>query len=108
MRTKRFGKVLTMRQSQKNKQKPTDKDVVKTEPDRKRKDDLIAFLPPVEEPGKDFISSLPTETFHEILSYLILDHDPDRGLKLEALTRRGVQGPASCLPLALGSLQALS
>ncbi|KAI7356567.1 hypothetical protein KC354_g10386 [Hortaea werneckii] len=84
-----FGKVLTMRQSQKNKQKPTDKDVVKTEPDRKRKDDLIAFLPPVEEPGRDFISSLPTETFHEILSYLILDHDPDRGLKLEALKRRG-------------------
>ncbi|KAI7537481.1 hypothetical protein KC331_g10899 [Hortaea werneckii] len=78
-----------MRQSQKNKQKPTDKDVVKTEPDRKRKDDLIAFLPPVEEPGKDFISSLPTETFHEILSYLILDHDPDRGLELEALKRRG-------------------
>ncbi|KAI7161500.1 hypothetical protein KC349_g2738 [Hortaea werneckii] len=78
-----------MRQSQKNKQNSADKDVVKTEPDRKRKDDLIAFLPPVEESGKDLISSLPTETFHEILSYLILDHDPDRGLKLEALKRRG-------------------
>ncbi|KAI7281891.1 hypothetical protein KC345_g3820 [Hortaea werneckii] len=47
-----------MRQSQKNKQKDVvrtmqvpdrksaDKDVVKTEPDRKRKDDLIVFLPP--------------------------------------------------------------
>ncbi|OTA38004.1 hypothetical protein BTJ68_02130 [Hortaea werneckii EXF-2000] len=80
---------LTMRQTPKNKQKSADKDVVKTEPDRKRKDDLIAFLPPLGEPGRDFISSLPTETFHEILSYLILDHDPDRGLKLEALKRRG-------------------
>ncbi|RMY52168.1 hypothetical protein D0865_05944 [Hortaea werneckii] len=78
-----------MRQSQKNKQKSADKDVVKTEPDRKRKDDLIASLPPVEESGKDLISSLPTETFHEILSYLILDHDPNRGLKLETLKRRG-------------------
>ncbi|RMY23714.1 hypothetical protein D0867_01862 [Hortaea werneckii] len=84
-----FDKALTMRQNQKNKQKSADNDVVKTEPDRKRKDDLIAFLPPVEESGKVFISSLPTETFHEILSFLILDHDPDRGLKLEALKRRG-------------------
>ncbi|KAI6844336.1 hypothetical protein KC367_g6945 [Hortaea werneckii] len=82
-------KSLAMRQSQKNKQKPADKEVVKTEPDRKRKDDLIAFLPPLEEPGRDFISSLPIGTFHEILSYLILDHDPDRGLKREALKRRG-------------------
>ncbi|RMZ11624.1 hypothetical protein D0860_03330 [Hortaea werneckii] len=84
-----LDKALAMRQGQKNKQKSADKDIVKTEPDGKRKDDLIAFLPPVDQPGRDFISSLPTETFHEILSYLILDHDPDRGLKLEALKRRG-------------------
>lgn len=93
-----------MRQGQKNKQKSVDKDVVKTEPDRKRKDDLIAFLPPLEEPGRDFISSLPTETFHEILSYLILDHDPDRGLKLEALKRRGFKDR----PHVLLSLSVLS
>ncbi|RMY53870.1 hypothetical protein D0864_14033 [Hortaea werneckii] len=73
-----------MRQGQKNKQKSADKDIVKTEPDRERKDDLIAFLPPVKERGKDFISSLPTETLHEILSYLILDHDPNRGPRYEA------------------------
>lgn len=97
-----FDKALTMPQNQKTKQKSADKDIVKTEPDRKRKDDLIAFLPPVEESSRDFISSLPTETFHEILSYLILDHDPDRGLKLEALKRRGFKdGPHVLLSLSV-------
>ncbi|KAK3721010.1 hypothetical protein LTR37_003300 [Vermiconidia calcicola] len=46
------------------------------------KDDTNAFNVPAEE-DKDFISSMPSEILENILSYLILDHDPERGFKMK-------------------------
>lgn len=71
---------------QRKQQKAAEEGVVLTQPDLKLRDDLLAFLPPVE-PDKDFISKLPTETLHEIFSYLVLDHDAERGNKMNNPTK---------------------
>jgi len=63
------------------KRKPVDENVVLTERRLRDRDELLAFQPPVEA-NKDYISRLPTETIHGILSYIILDHDAGRGVKI--------------------------
>ena len=61
----------------------------KTEPDVKvsempnYKEDINAFSESAAV-GKDFISKLPSETLDHILSYCILDHDPERAVKMQA------------------------
>jgi len=60
--------------------KPVDEDIIVTEKDvRGKEDDPIDIA--VDE-KLNFVSKLPSETLDEILSYLILDHDPERGVKI--------------------------
>jgi len=47
------------------------------------KEDINAFSVPIDEEA-DFISRMPSEVLDEILSYLALDHDPDRAVKKHA------------------------
>lgn len=62
--------------------RPVDEDVIVTEPALRYKDDHLDKLEV--DATKDFISPLPTEILHTVFSYLILDHDPERGIKVEA------------------------
>jgi ribosomal protein L44E len=65
------------------------------------KDDLPnAFNGPVD-PTLNFISKAPNEVIDNILSHLILDHDPDRGVAMKA-------GTYKPLPHVLLSLAAMS
>ena len=56
--------------------------VVVTTPALKYQDDYVKAFEGAVQPEADFISGLPTETIHNIFSHLILDHDPERGVKL--------------------------
>ena len=47
------------------------------------KEDVNAFNIPIED-DKDHISSMPPELLNEVLSYFILDHDPERAVKKHA------------------------
>lgn len=51
------------------------------QPVTKYKEDVNAFSAPVDGYGTDYISGMPSEILNSILSYLILDHDPERGVK---------------------------
>ena len=65
----------------------------------KYKEDVSAFDGPVEE-GKDFISRLPSETLDQILSYCLLDHDPERAVKKKAEGYKYVEQSHVLLSLA--------
>jgi hypothetical protein len=47
------------------------------------KDDLPNAFNGEVDPSQDFISKAPVEIIDNILSFLILDHDPDRGVKMK-------------------------
>jgi hypothetical protein len=64
--------------------KRPDENVIVTTTAKEYHDDLAAGFEIAVEEDKDFISGLPTEILHNILSYLILDHDPERGVKMNA------------------------
>ncbi|KAK5115649.1 hypothetical protein LTR85_009820 [Meristemomyces frigidus] len=64
--------------------RPVDEDVIVTEPALRYTDDCIDAPEVSVDPEEDFISSLPTETLHNVLSHLIMDHDPERGIKIDA------------------------
>jgi len=49
----------------------------------KYKEDINAFSVPIKEDA-DFISPMPSEVLDQILSYLLLDHDPGRAVKKHA------------------------
>ena len=63
------------------------------------KEDINAFSIAVEN-GKDFISRIPSETLENILSFCLLDHDPDRGVKMEAQGKDFVEDSHALLSLA--------
>lgn len=65
----------------------------------KYKEDINAFSVPVEE-NKDIISGIPSEILHEILSYLIIDHDPDRTAKMHSKDAKVGEKPHVLLSLA--------
>jgi len=65
------------------------------------KDDLPNAFNGAVDPSKDFISKAPNEVIDNILSYLVLDHDPDRGVAMKAGTYKPV-------PHVLLSLAAMS
>ncbi|KAK6391539.1 hypothetical protein LTR65_004374 [Meristemomyces frigidus] len=68
-----------------SKRRPVDEDVIRTEPAVKYKDDRhLDALDGTVDADKDFISALPTETLHNVFSYLILDHDAERGVNIDA------------------------
>lgn len=50
----------------------------------KYKEDINAFSVAVKEDA-DFISPMPSEVLDQILSYLLLDHDPERAVKKHAV-----------------------
>jgi hypothetical protein len=54
------------------------------------KDDLPNAFNGAVELSLDFISKAPNEVIDNILSYLLLDHDPDRGVKIKAGTCKPV------------------
>jgi hypothetical protein len=54
------------------------------------KDDLPNAFNGTVDQSLDFISRAPTEVIDNILSYLVLDHDPDRGVKIKAGTYKPV------------------
>ncbi|KAK3112783.1 hypothetical protein LTR53_010580 [Teratosphaeriaceae sp. CCFEE 6253] len=60
-----------------------DPDIIVTEKAVRGKEDFSTFDTPVDE-ELDFISKLPSETLDQVLSYLVLDHDPERGVKARA------------------------
>jgi hypothetical protein len=47
------------------------------------KDDLWNAFNGYVDPSQDFISKAPVEIIDNILSFLVLDHDPDRGVKMK-------------------------
>lgn len=49
----------------------------------KYKDDLPNAFNGEVDPSKNYISKVPTEVIDNIISFLLLDHDPDRGLKVK-------------------------
>jgi hypothetical protein len=50
------------------------------------KDDLPNAFNGAVDPSKDFFSKAPNEVIDNVLSYLVLDNDPDRGVKVKAGT----------------------
>jgi hypothetical protein len=54
------------------------------------KDDLPNAFNGTVDPSLDFISKAPNEVIDNILSYLVLDHDPDRGVKIKAGTYKPI------------------
>ncbi|KAK3070968.1 hypothetical protein LTR53_009505 [Teratosphaeriaceae sp. CCFEE 6253] len=60
-----------------------DPDIIATEKVVRGKEDFYTFDTPVDE-ELSFISTLPSETLDQVLSYLVLDHDPERGVKARA------------------------
>jgi hypothetical protein len=50
------------------------------------KDDLPNAFNGAVDPSRDFFSKAPNEVIDNILSYLVLDHQPDRGVKMKART----------------------
>lgn len=65
------------------------------------KDDLPNAFNGEVDPSEDFISKAPVEIIDNILSFLILDHDPERGVKMKEGTYKG-------RPHALISMSAMS
>lgn len=63
------------------------------------KEDINAFSIPVEE-DKEFISGMPSEILDEILSYLILDHDPELAAKVHSPDPKLRENPHVLLSLA--------
>lgn len=84
--------------------RPVDEDVIVTEPALRYKDDHLDALDV--DADKDFISPLPTEILHNIFSFLVLDHDPDRGIKVDAEPAKGYRYKEQ--PHALLSLSTMS
>jgi hypothetical protein len=54
------------------------------------KDDLPNAFNGAVDPSKDLFSKAPNEVIDNILSYLVLDHEPDRGVKVKAGTYKPV------------------
>lgn len=65
------------------------------------KDDLPNAFNGEVDPSQDFISKTPVEIIDHILSFLILDHDPERGVKMK-------EGNHKRRPHALISMSAMS
>lgn len=65
------------------------------------KDDLPNAFNGKVDPSQDFISKAPVEIIDNILSFLILDHDPDRGVKMK-------EGNYKARPHVLISMSAMS
>jgi hypothetical protein len=65
------------------------------------KDDLPNAFNGAVDPSKDFFSKAPNEVIDNILSYLVLDHVPDRGVKMKA-------GTYKLVPHVLISMAAMS
>jgi hypothetical protein len=65
------------------------------------KDDLPNAFNGAVDPSLDFISKAPNEVIDNILSYLVLDHQPDRGVKMKA-------GTYKLVPHVLLSMAAMS
>ena len=74
------------------------------------KEDINAFSVPIDEDA-DFISRMPSEILDEILSYLLLDHDPDRAVKKHAVENPKLgekHEPYEDIPHVLLSMAAMS
>ena len=67
------------------------------------KDDLPNAFNGTVDPSLDFISKAPNEVIDNILSYLVLDHDPDRGVKIKA----GTYKPVSHVLLSMAAMSRL-
>jgi hypothetical protein len=67
------------------------------------KDDLPNAFNGAVDPSLDLFSKAPAEIIDNILSYLVLDHDPDRGVKVKAGTYKPV--PHVLLSMAAMSRQ---
>lgn len=65
------------------------------------KDDLPNAFNGEVDPSQDFISKTPVEIIDHILSFLLLDHDPERGVKMK-------EGNYKWRPHALISMSAMS
>ena len=65
------------------------------------KDDLLNAFNGEVDPSLDFISKAPVEIIDNILSFLILDHDPERGVKMK-------NGDYKARPHVLISMSAMS
>lgn len=79
-------------------------DILRTAQYPKYKDDLPNAFNGEVDPSKDYISKVPCEVIDNIISFLLLDHDPERGVKDQARGHRnyGIQ------PHALLSVAAMS
>ena len=63
------------------------------------KEDINAFNTPVED-GKDYISGMPSEMLHQILSYCVLDHEPELAVRQRDEGPNFVKRPHVLLSLA--------
>lgn len=64
----------------------------------KFKEDINAFSPL--DDGADYISTLPSETLDQVLSYCILDHEPERTVRMQRENAYVDNRPHALLSLA--------